>query len=674
MCGICGILKRNESEIHLPSVIKLMCNSIKHRGPDDEGFALFKLNDEFHVSAGSTDTQTTAWNTDYNYSPKYHIEELSNTFQLALGHRRLSVIDLSEAAHQPMCLTDNDIWITLNGEIYNYLELKNELTEKGYNFISRSDTEVLLNAYKEWGIDCLQKLNGMWSFVIYDKRKNILFGSRDRFGVKPLYYYSDSNVFAFASEQKAFLKIPDNNIGINESGIFDYLYLNQIEMREEGFFKNIYELKPAHYFIYHINNHQLSATKYYELDFEKRLSAFDPLKQAEYQQKTRELIRNAIDIRLRSDIAVGFCLSGGIDSSSIVCMAAEITKEKTSKLNGDALKCFTAINQSDQFNEAKWAELVVNKTNTEWIKANCTSADLMKELEKIIYHQDIPLLSTSTYAQYKVMQKAALNGIHILIDGQGGDEIFAGYAPFYSAYYSELICNMKLKTLYDELKNIANSPTSINIYAKSLIKYGLDKLLSKNIRKTLSEQIKSEAKYLKADFIKNNKAGISFAGEYQLIGTNYLLHKYVTESYLKNLLRWEDRCSMAFSVESRTPFSDDINLIEYIFALPPNYKIYKGWSKSLLRNAMQGILPDAIKNRCDKMGFSTPQQTWLKEINKEMISRISALKHIDNYVDADKLLQDWDNIFAGNDTKTQDFAWRYMNYLIWKDLFIENKS
>ncbi len=674
MCGICGILKRSESEIHLPTVIKTMTDSIRHRGPDDEGYVFFDFNINRHLTAGSSDTQLTAWDTDFEYTPAVSIEEIEEFPHLAFGHRRLSVIDLSEAAHQPMCLNDKNIWITLNGEIYNYIELRNELTAKGYQFISLSDTEVLLNAYKEWGVDCLQKFNGMWSFVIYDRSKNILFGSRDRFGVKPLYYYSDNNVFAFSSEQKALLHIPENNIGINESAVFDYLLLNQIELREEGFFKNVFELKPAHYFIYNNNDHSFSSTKYYDLAFQKKSSTFDASKQLEYQRKTRELVFNAIDIRLRSDIPVGFCLSGGIDSSSIVCMAAEISKEKELSQLGEQLKCFTAINQSDEFNEAKWAELVVKKTKTEWIKANCTSTDMMNKLESIIYHQDIPLLSTSTYAQYKVMQTAAANGIHILIDGQGGDELFAGYAPFYSAFYTELIGKLKFKTLFNELKNIGSSPTSLAIYVKSLIKYSIDKLLPNGIKKALAKQLKTEVQYLNTDFLKNNKANISFAGEYQLIGTNKLLHKYFCDYYLKNLLRWEDRCSMAFSVESRTPFSDDINLIEYIFSLPANYKIHNGWSKSLLRNAMKGILPDAIKNRTDKMGFSTPQQIWLKEIEKEMKSRISTLKNTDSFVNSDKLLKDWDSIFTGNNFKAQDFAWRYLNYLMWKDLFIKAKT
>jgi len=566
-----------------------------------------------------------------------------------------------------MCV--DDVWITLNGEIYNYIELRNELVALGHTFISQSDTEVLLKAYKEWGVECLQKLNGMWSFVIYDKTKQLLFGSRDRFGVKPLYYYKDENVLAFASEHKALLQIPDNNIGINESAVFDFLFLSQIEMQPEGFFKNVFEIMPSHYFIYDFKQKSFAIERYYELSFNKEIEAFDANKQLEYTRKTRKLIHQAIDIRLRADIPVGFCLSGGIDSSSIVCMASEISKEHHLTQLGNHLKTFTAANQTDEFNEARWAEMVVNKTGTDWIKTNCTAEDMMQELAKMIYHQDIPLYSTSTYAQYKVMQAAAANGIHILIDGQGGDELFAGYPPFYSAYYSELICKMKWKTLLAEFKHIDKSPTSLAIYAKSLVKYGFDNILPKVAKLQLAKLIKSEAKYLNPDFIAKNTANISFAGEYQLIGVNPLLHHYFTKHYLKNLLRWEDRCSMTFAVESRTPFSDDIQLIEYIFGISATYKIRDGWSKSLLRNAMQGILPDAVKNRTDKMGFSTPQQLWLKQINQQMKAKITALHHLDHFVNAERLLNDWDTIFNGNDTKAQDFAWRYMNYLMWKEVF-----
>lgn len=649
----------------LPEVIHQMTNSLRHRGPDDEGYVLFKDNEP--CCAGGKDTQPTAWHTKFPYTPTSDIAELSFDFNIALGHRRLSVIDLSEAAHQPMC--NDEVWITLNGEIYNYIELRNELIALGHSFISQSDTEVLLKAYTAWGVECLQKLNGMWSFVIYDKKKDLLFASRDRFGVKPLYYYRDENLLAFASEQKALLQIPDNNIKENPAAIFDFLFLNQIEMQPEGFFKNVFELMPAHYIIFDIKQQKLSVNKYYELSFNPELEAYDAGKQVEYVRKTRKLIREAINIRLRSDIPVGFCLSGGIDSSSIVCLASEISKENKLSQLGSQLKTFTAINQTTEYNEAGWAEMVVKKTDTEWIKANCTAGDMMQELPKIIYHQDIPLFSTSTYAQYKVMQAAASHGIHILIDGQGGDELFAGYPPFFSAYYTELICRLQWKTLVAEFKNIANSPTSLAIFSKSLVKYGLDKILPKQFSLAFAKQIKAEARYLKPELLSKNKTTVNFAGEYQLIGCNPLLKDYFTKVYLKNLLRWEDRCSMTFSVESRTPFSDDIQLIEYIFGISSTYKIRNGWSKSLLRNAMEGILPDAIKNRTDKMGFSTPQQLWLKQVNLQMKEKITALHHLDKYVNAELLLKDWDSIFNGSNTKAQDFAFRYMNYLMWKDIF-----
>ncbi|MFZ4399204.1 MAG: asparagine synthase (glutamine-hydrolyzing) [Bacteroidales bacterium] len=665
MCGITAIVQRTDKPIHLPEVIQKMTDTIRHRGPDDEGYVLF--NKQENCCAGGKDTLLTAWNTSFPYSPQKKITEISDNYYLSLGHRRLSVIDLSEAAHQPMCF--EDIWITLNGEIYNYLELRKELIALGHNFISQSDTEVLLKAYKEWGIECLQKLNGMWSFIIYDKSKEILFGSRDRFGVKPLYYYMDENLVAFASEHKAFLQLPEHNISLNETAVFDFLFLNQIEMKAESFFKNVFEILPSHYFIYDFKENKLNIEKYFELYFNPKTEIFDAHQQLEHIRETRKLIRKAIDIRLRADIPVGFCLSGGIDSSSIVCMAAEISRDQNLIQTGDHLKTFTAVNKTDEFNEARWAEIVVKKTGTDWIKAKCTAEDMMQELDKIIYHQDIPLLSTSTYAQFKVMQAAAVNGIHILIDGQGGDELFAGYAPFFSAYYSELICKLKWKTLLSEFKHIDKSPTSLAIYGKSILKYGMDKILPKAAGFKLVQMIKNETRYLNPEFIGNNNSTISFAGDYQLKGTNSLLHHFFTKHYLKNLLRWEDRCSMCFSVESRTPFSDDIPLISYTFGISSTYKISEGWSKNLLRKAMEGILPEDIKNRTDKMGFSTPQQLWLKQINQQMKAKITSLKHLDQFVNTKLLLKDWDQIFSGNDVKTQDFAWRFMNYLMWREIF-----
>lgn len=665
MCGITAIIKKKNSDLNIPILIEEMNTKIKHRGPDDEGYAFFK-NSEF-LTAGGSDTPSEVWTSNFVYTPKEKIIEVENKYNIALGHRRLSVIDLTSAGHQPMCF--NNKWIVLNGEIYNYIELRNELQDLNHHFYTNSDTEVLLKAYEVWGFKCQEKLNGMWSFIIYDLEKNLLFGSRDRFGVKPLYYYDDNQCIAFASEIKSLLQIPNNNININEKAVFEFLFNNEIEKENEGFFKNVYEIPPSAFYLYDFENETLKIEKYYNLNFQKEFKKFDKLQEKKYISETKKLIVRAVELRLRSDIPIGFCLSGGIDSSSIVCSANEILKNKTQ----EKIKTFTAVNKQKDFSEEKWAKKVIEKTSSLWYKIDCNSKDMMSKLESIIYYQDIPLSSTSTYSQYKVMQLASKNNIKILIDGQGGDELFAGYAPFYFAYFNELIRNCKFKTLYQEMSKLEFSPFSMKIFFKTWLKVILDYFLPMKLRVLLAKKIKAESTYFNNNFLKNLE-NHNFKGNYKNTKTNELLHDFFTKSFLKNLLRWEDRCSMAFSVESRTPFSDDINLIEYIFNIPANYKIKKGFSKNLLREAMKDLLPKDIKNRTDKMGFSTPQSIWLKEINKDLKYYVEKLGNTNVYIDNNKLLKDWDKIFNTEDTKKQDFIWRYVNFLLWKNMFFESKQ
>jgi asparagine synthase (glutamine-hydrolysing) len=265
MCGITGFVNINRNTQPIGEVIGNMTNSLRHRGPDDEGFVFF--NESLCESAGGKDTPIQSWNNRFNYSPKKRIEEISENYHFAFGHRRLSVIDLSEGGHQPMCSDDNKIWITCNGEIYNYLELKEELRSDGFEFSSKSDIEVLLKAYKKWGIHCLEKLNGMWSFVIYDQEKQILFGSRDRLGVKPMYYSINQNYFAFASEQKALLQIPNNDFGINYSNVFNHLLKGKVETDSIGLYHKIEELLPSNYFIFDLKQNNLKIERYYTLNF-----------------------------------------------------------------------------------------------------------------------------------------------------------------------------------------------------------------------------------------------------------------------------------------------------------------------------------------------------------------------------------------------------------------------
>ncbi|OIP05204.1 MAG: asparagine synthase (glutamine-hydrolyzing) [Bacteroidetes bacterium CG2_30_32_10] len=669
MCGIAGLVCLSKND-HIQSIIASMTNSIKHRGPDDEGFVFFKS--DISQTAGANDTAKNSWNAPFPYCPSKSIDELNDNYRIAFGHRRLSVIDLSEAGHQPMCNENKNIWITCNGEIYNYIELREELKTKNNQFCSNSDIEVLLKAYQTWGINCLDKLNGMWSFVIYDEQKQILFGSRDRFGVKPMYYTLNDDFFAFASEQKALLCLPNNDFGVNYSAVFEHLYMSKIESKPEGFYKNIFELLPSHYFVFDLKENKLNIKRYYTLQYNNQYERFDQQTFDKYAQEIKEKIHNAIEIRLRSDVNVGFCLSGGIDSSSIISVAQQINKANSLKQLSGQLTAFTAVNNSKEFDESHWAKIVVNDLNIKQHQVYCKPQSILQDLEQMIYHQDIPLFSTSTYAQSKVMQAAKENNITILMDGQGGDELFSGYPVFYSSFYIDLIRHFKINSFFNELGSISNSPTSKSIFFKSLVKIGLDKVISNRMASIIAKSFKQESQFFNTAFLNENRHLMSLSNEYSAKPMNELLHQYCTGYYLKHLLRWEDRCSMQYSIESRTPFADDLPLIELLFSIPANYKIHNGWSKLLLRESLKGIIPEPIRTRKDKLGFSTPQYQWLKEINAAIKINIKELAIYDDYkiVNTEKMFKNWDAIFSNSHSaKSADFIWRYLNFLLWKKTF-----
>ncbi len=666
MCGISGLLVRDSSEAIAP-VLHRMNNRIRHRGPDDEGYVLFGGNES--VITYGDDTPDVTKQSTRNYAPKKHINELGeNTFHLGFGHRRLSIIDLTDGGHQPMCAgVDDEVWITCNGEIYNYIELREELEVLGYQFKSNSDIEVLLNAYLCWGVNCLDRFNGMWAFVIYDKRKNLLFGARDRFGVKPLYYTLNKYHFAFASEHKSILEVPSYMPEVNTNAIFPHLLYGNVEMQPESFFKNIFELMPSHYFIYDISKSDFSIKRYYTLPISDANPTFNQVDFDKAKEKTFQLIEKALKLRLRSDIPIGFCLSGGLDSSTIVSMFAMLNQKE----NLEGIKTFTAGNNSN-CDESKWAKMVATNANVEWINTIVDSNSLLEELEQMIYHQDCPLFSTSTYAQNRVMQSAHEHGISILLDGQGGDEIFAGYPPFYTGYLNQLMGDFQLSEFFKEISSFENSPFNASIYCNSLVKIGLDKCLTSRMKQWMSVSFKSEFELLNKSELENYRDQIQFSGEFRNKGVNRMLAEYCTGTYLKNLLRWEDRCSMQYSIESRTPFSDDKELIEYLFSLPANFKIHNGWSKYILREAINGVVPEEIRLRKDKKGFSTPQTIWLMQIQEGLKDVFFRYKDLDDYglVDKQIIEEQWIEIFSdAKNSKKQDMIFRYVCFLIWLNLF-----
>lgn len=592
MCGISGIILK-DGKADPAEIIVRMNNAIKHRGPDGEGFI---LSDSAKTTPYYLQNNSSYSRRDLAYIPQAALAK-DDSSKLAFGHRRLAIIDLSETGHQPMCSSDTQKWIVYNGEIYNYIELRDELKKRGRTFVSQSDTEVILQAYEEWGTDCVKHFNGMWAFCIYDQQKNTCFASRDRLGVKPFYFINTPDAFAFASEQKALVASGLIDVRINKNALYNYLVNGLLEYEEENFFEGIYELWPGHNLIYNLKSRELHTSLYYKITVDKTL---DTLPEEKLIEKIKSRFEKSVELRLRSDVEVGTCLSGGIDSSALAVCISEIT--------GKPLHCFTSVFRNQPFNEEKFADIVAQKIAAKYHKIEPHLDAFEKDLDQLVYSQDVPIWSSSTYAQYKVMSLAQENNIKVVLDGQGADELFAGYHHHFIAKWKNLFKKGAYREAFREIE--AAKKTFSNPYvffAKESIK-GKVNVNASQLKIFFTDD------YLKTGEIQNLSHYKDSVNE-QLLDDIY-------RTRLKSFLKCEDRCGMWHSVESRTPFADDKDLIEMMFSFDGNKKIRNGISKYLLREAVKDKLPFEVYSRYDKKGFQTPMQEWVKKMKPKILEEL----------------------------------------------------
>ena len=552
MCGIVTVFDKKQKVIK--SEIEELRDYMIHRGPDDAGV---------------------------------YVKD-----NLALAHRRLSILDLSPAGHQPMSMNDN--WIVFNGEIYNFIELakENNIDLKG----NHSDTYVLLNLLNKYGSDILNKLNGMWGFTYYDSQKDEILISRDRFGKKPLYYYEDNNVFIISSEIKPILYSKYYRKEINQNAIDEYLKTGLVDGLEETFFKGIKRFPSASYVIYNLKLKKLqNIKKYYSIE----KSIYDVSdNEKENIAKFKELFIDAVKIRLRSDVEVGTCLSGGLDSSSIYCVASELSDKP--------IQSFSSRFREKGYDEGYFIDKVIDKYSGKNHFVFPAYDNFENKIKKIIYHLEEPSKAMGVYPQWHVMELASKH-LKVLLDGQGGDEVLAGYDPYYPSYLADIKNPIKF---FNELLNIVD-------------------------KKGFSI-IKSLTKGTLAKYVKDKK---DFKNSY--LSTTLLLAVY--KDMLPALVKYEDKLGMAFSIEARMPFLD-YRLVDFAFSLENKYKINKGWNKSVLRDSMQGVLPEEIAYRKDKKGFPTPFNKILEQN-----------KHLEKYI-PNNVTGEWEK-------------WRYVSLGIWKEMF-----
>ena len=654
MCGIVGLIKFDYSLINIELFYK-MTNLLRHRGPDDEGYLFVNAKTNRFITAGGADTPANLYQTLFPYSPAVNISDImEDSFHIALSSRRLSILDLTIAGHQPLCNANRTLWIVHNGEVYNYKELRRELQSLGHRFQSTTDTEVILNAYAEWGVGCLDRFNGMWAFCIWDVLNKKFFCARDRFGIKPFYYYWDNNFFIFSSELKSILALnalrhPNHQL------IYDFLKFGVLEHTDETFFSGIRKLPQGHYLIIDLDGN-VTVQKYWNLQVSNTIKS-DKASDAHCKERFLELFTNSVKFRLRSDVSVGSCLSGGLDSSSIVCLANQLLSS-SDQGTLKQLKTFSSCFADKRFDEREYIAEVIAQTQVDPYYIFPRAEEFMQELDKLVWHQEEPFGGASIYAQWKVMQKAHDEGIKVMLDGQGGDELLGGYRKFYIFYFTELLKHHRYFTLSREFFNFFFSSGILRTlnFRKGLRYFRIGRYLQKT-----EDLLKS----FPSELIKREEIDIRYAGD---LGKR--IKDDIFQFSLPVLLRYEDKNSSAHSVEARVPFLD-YELVEYIASLPLDQKMRLGWTKYVLRQAMRNILPDKIRLRKSKLGFSVPEDYWFKHtIQREIRTTLEKSEFIVHYVDVPTLLESFDRFTNGRTLGQSDLFFRYFILEKWGQKFI----
>jgi asparagine synthase (glutamine-hydrolysing) len=622
MCGICGEL-RFDGQPGNVKLVSRMKDALKHRGPDDDGL----------------------WHSNF--------EGVS----AVLGHTRLAVLDLTYSGHQPMWDLKKRYCIVYNGEVYNYKELRDGLEKKGFIFKTQTDTEVVLNTYIKYGIDCLNIFNGMYSFAIWDSQKKSLFCGRDRLGIKPFYYKWQDRKFYFASEMKALLLTSRGSSDPNPSAIYAYLSLGLMHHKQHTFFKNIRQL-PAGTFLL-LDHSGPSIKKYWRLAKESSGCQNQP-----DLNELKTLINDAVRLRLRSDVPLGILLSGGLDSSSINALAA--------RHNGNSPNAFSLQFSDSSFDESSHAKMVASHCQTRLNLLTPQGDGLWRELDNLIKAQDAPTHAPEVYSNWCMMRAVARCNIKVLLSGQGGDELFAGYNWYPKYLLASLARKGKLLSLMRELtqlpKNFPNSntrghflllgtmlhallPTSLKLRMKPELEC-MDIILHRSIRSRLRERDFDNLRLLDPT------------------GLEEKLYHDLNYCNIPHYLHYEDSNSMAFGIEERVPFLDH-RLVEWAHELVVWWKIRSGVSKLPLRKIMKEFLPEQVVNRKDKMGLSAPRDQWFRDELRNPITDLFSkdCRIFENWIDRKAFLCELDIYMKGEVTPLSRLLWRCINIEKWLRLY-----
>jgi asparagine synthase (glutamine-hydrolysing) len=607
MCGFAGIVSNNREATEKAMVEKAL-SVLQHRGPDAEGF--------YTNEAGT----------------------------VALGHRRLCILDKTPAAAQPMVYAGR-YQLVYNGEVYNYLEVKKELEKKGCSFSSHSDTEVLLAAYATYGKDCLLHFDGAFAFAVWDEKEQVLFAARDRFGEKPFFFFQEEKTFLFGSEIKALwqMGVPKE---VNRSLLYNFLtigYTTNPADPFETFYNGIYKLPAAHSLTYSFAKKELKTERYWQT----YVTVNKTILEAEAVETFNQLFTDSIHKRLRSDVTVGTSLSGGLDSSVIVAFCAKETASQYTH------HCFTASFAAFEKDETAFAAMVAKQYNLHHQTITVQENEVVSLMQKVARAQEEPFSSASVLAQYKVFEAARQQGVTVLLDGQGADEVLAGYHKYFKWWWQELYRQKKLGKSGEleaaQAMGVKESFGLKNKLAALLPEFSTSILQSQKAKKAFRHPD------LNRDFAFENKRNLYYSTP-ATFDLNGALWYNTFVNGLEELLRLADRNSMAHSIEVRLPFLQH-QLVEFLFTLPPHFKIHQGWTKWLLRKIVETKLPKEIVWRKEKVGYEPPQKVWMQNKDVQEAIREAKRKLVQENILNDAVLT---KPIAAKDAHAGDnYDWRY---------------
>lgn len=605
MCGIAGIFRYNRITQNDIDLVSSQNDIQKHRGPDDKG--------------------------------------LYSDSSCVLGHRRLAIIDLSKDGRQPFVSNDGRFHLVYNGEIYNYIELREELKLLGLRFETKTDTEVLLKAYQQYGEACLPKFNGMFAFAIYDSLRQRIFLARDRVGIKPLYYAIADSTFYFASEIKALCAVPALNLSLNYQSLFDYLVFNRTDIFDETFYNQIKRIPNGHYAKYDADG--LKLFQWWNPEDYLKQPATENMQKA--AQDIEEILVSSVQLRMRSDVPVGSCLSGGVDSSVLIGILA--------RHHGLTVKypTFTASFPSHAIDETGYIDTLQSHYPFSNFRTYPDDKKALKNIREFVFANDEPTTNSTFYSQYEVMRIAKDHGVTVLLDGQGGDENFAGYQYFNGFFLYGLLRRKQYARFLNEILKCLTRKQHISAYQTLLFQLFPGSLKKKSLLRTVA--------YLNPDFFYENINKSRIYNEFFAVnGLNESLAMHFKYK-LEHLLRMEDRNSMAFSLEARVPYLD-YRLIEYTLGIAENLKIWGAETKYLQKKAVGSYTIPKILERSDKIGFGTPGDEWM--MTDDWKKRTE-----DNYR---LLIESYPEIFRKNVPLPQTGfdRWKVNQLAVWKELFV----